>query len=607
MTTKSTQDEFRRRNRRYLLATFWETALGFWRSGWAAWLLTAAILAITLTNLLIQYRINVWNRHLFDALEQKDGSEVLRQALIFLPLTVANVSMAVAAIYTRMSTQQTWRRWLNARVLDRWITGGRYYQLNFVSGDHANPEYRVAEDLRVSVDAPVDFAIGVLNAFLSAVTFIGVLWFIGGALTIPRTSITIPGFLVIAAVIYAVVASGAMVAIGRSFVGVSESKNQAEAEYRYGLTRLRENGESIALLGGETEERVSLDTAFRSVMRRWRQYTLQLLRTTVVSQTSQTFVPIVPLILCAPKYLTNEMSLGQVMQAASAFVTVQIAFNWLVDNYPRLAEWAASASRVASLLVSLERLERSDVEESTRHILLGRSNGSAVELRNVSVTLDDGSVVVNEAVVAIARGERILVEGESGTGKSTLVRAISGLWPWGSGEILVQADARVFLMPQRPYVPLGSLRRATAYPNSPDEVEDDVVRQALEKVGLGHLVARLDEESQWENTLSGGEKQRLAFARLFILRPDIVIMDEATAALDPSGQEHLMNRVIEELPEATVISVGHRSELERFHDRKVLLEYHAEGARLVRDENLAWPRRPSARVLSRLGRYRDVA
>jgi putative ATP-binding cassette transporter len=590
-----------RHARHYLLATFWETALDFWRSGWTAWLLTAAILAIMFVNLFVQYRINVWNRHLFDALEAKDGSEVWKQALVFVPLAIANVSLAVAAIYTRMSTQQTWRRWLNARVLDRWLTGGRYYQLGFVSGDHANPDARVAEDLRVSVDAPTDFAIGLLNAFLSAVTFIGVLWFIGGALRIPGTPITIPGFLVIAAVLYALFASGAMLAIGRRFVAVSERKNQAEAEYRYGLTRLRENGESIALLGGENEERVGLDEAFRSAMRRWRQYTLQFLRTTLISQSSQTFVPVVPLILCAPKYLASEMSLGQVMQAASAFVTVQIAFNWLVDNYPRLADWAASARRVASLLVSLERLERFDREEGPRHIAFGESHGSAVELREVSVTLDDGSVVVNEAVVAIGRGERVLVEGESGAGKSTLVRAISGLWPWGSGEILLQAGARVFLMPQRPYVPLGTLRRATTYPTSPDEIEDRVVQQVLEQVGLGHFAARLDEEeANWDNTLSGGEKQRLAFARLLLFRPDIVIMDEATSALDPSGQDHLMNRLIEQLPEATVISVSHRPELEKFHDRKITLVYHADGARLVHEADLEWPRGASARVLSRL-------
>jgi putative ATP-binding cassette transporter len=608
MADQSKPVEVDSRTRRYLIATFWETALGFWRSGWTAWLLTIAIVTITLVNLFVQYRINVWNRHFFDALESKDPGEIWKQTLIFLPLVVANVSLAVGAFYMRMTTQQIWRRWLNGRVLDRWITGGRYYQLSFLSGDHANPEYRVADDLRVAVDAPVDFAIGLLNALLSAVTFISVLWFIGGALAVPGTSISIPGFLVIAAFIYAVITSSSMLAIGRNFVRVSESRNQAEAEYRYGLTRLRENGESIALLGGENEERSGLDKAFRTVLRRWRQYTLQFLRTTVVSQTSQTLVPVVPLILCAPKYLANEMSLGQVMQAASAFVTVQIAFNWLVDNYPRLADWAASARRVASLLISLERLERSDLGEGPRHITIGESAGPALELRNLSVTLDDGSVVVNEAVVEIARGQRVLVEGESGAGKSTLVRAISGLWPWGSGEVLLQRGARIFLMPQRPYVPLGTLRRATTYPNSPDEIDDGEVRSALEKVGLAHFVAHLDEDSHWDDTLSGGERQRLAFARLLILKPDIVIMDEATSALDPSGQEHLLRRLIEELPEATVISVSHRPELLKFHDRKVLLVHHADGARLMRDDDLARRRRRSARALWRLpDPDRDVA
>ncbi|MGH7804445.1 MAG: ABC transporter ATP-binding protein/permease, partial [Candidatus Binatia bacterium] len=488
--------------RRILLTKFWEAAIGFWRSGRSAWFLTIATLVVVFVNLYVQYRINVWNRDLFDALEKKDFGRVGLQALIFLPLTVANVSLAVAAIYARLTTQRKWRAWMNAHVLDRWITGGRSYQLQFVEGDHGNPEYRVAEDLRVSVDAPVDFGVGILQAFLSAATFIGVLWFIGGALTIPGTEITIPGFLVIAAVVYAFVATGAMVAIGRRFVVVSEAKNEAEAAYRFAITRIREHGESIALLGGEAEERAGLDGKFQNVLRRWRDHMMQHLRTTVVSQTSQTFVPVVPLLLCAPKYLANEMSLGQVMQAASAFVTVQIAFNWVVDNYPRLADWTASARRVASLLVALDRLDRCDLAEGARHIALGGGDGEdddkALHLKNVSVTLDGGSAVVSEAEVEIRPGEKVLVEGESGTGKSTLVRAIAGLWPWGSGEILVRPGSRLFFMPQRAYVPLGTLRRATTYPSSPDEVDDDVVRKALEEVGLGQFVDRLDEESSWD-------------------------------------------------------------------------------------------------------------
>ncbi|HLY38391.1 MAG TPA: ABC transporter ATP-binding protein/permease [Candidatus Binatia bacterium] len=594
-----------RRTRQYLLARFWDAGLGFWRrgAGSTAWILTFALVAITVVNVGVQYGVNVWYRAMFDAIDKRDPHGVVRQSLIFLPLTVANVTLAVAALHARMTTQRRWREWFNGHVLDRWLAGGRYYQLNLVAGDHQNPEYRIADDLRVACDAPVDFATGIFGAVLSAITFIGVLWFIGGALTfqVAGRTIAIPGFLVVAAVLYAIAASGSMIVIGRRFVVVSENKNQAEAEYRYALTRLRENGESIALLGGQDEERTGLDAAFRTVLGRWREVLAQWRRTTVVSQTSAAFVPVIPLLLCAPKYVDGSMTLGQVMQAASAFVTVQVAFNWVVDNYPRLSDWTASARRVASLLVSLDRLERADRAESLGRIVRTETDGPALRLRELSVTLDDGSAVVNEADVEIAPGERVLVAGESGTGKSTLVRAISGLWPWGGGEISLHRGAKLLLMPQEPYLPLGTLRRAAAYPLPADQLADDVARQTLEDVGLGHLVGRLDEDARWENMLSGGEKQRLAFARILIQRPDIVVMDEATAALDPASQEHLMRLVLERLPQATIVSVGHRPELEAFHTRKLVLEYHPEGARLVSDEPLQqWTFRRPARFLSRL-------
>ena len=456
--------------RQYLLARFWEAALGFWRKGGGrtAWLLTFTVITIALVNLGLQYRLNVWHRAMFDALDKRDGSGVLYQSMIFFPLILASVSVAAAATYAKLTLQRRWRDWLNAHVLDQWLTSGRYYQLNLVPGDHSNPEYRMAEDLRLSVDAPVEFAIGVFSAVISAITFIGVLWFIGGELTIPvgSTMLRIPGFLVIAAFVYAVLASGSMVSIARGFVVVAENKNQAEAEYRYALTRLRENGESIAMLGGESEERAGLDAAFTTVRRRWRELMMQYIRTTIVSQTSGGLAPIIPILLCAPKYVGGTMTLGEVMQAASAFVIVQTAFNWLVENYPRLADWTASARRLASLLVSLDRLERADREETTGRIVRKQAEDGALRLRDLSVTLNDGSAVVNEADVAISPGEKVLVVGESGTGKSTLVRAIAGLWPWGAGEILMKLEG-LFLMPQQPYVPLGTLRRAATYPSRP--------------------------------------------------------------------------------------------------------------------------------------------
>ena len=562
-----------------------------------AWVLTVSLLILIALQIFVQYRINVWNRSIFDALQARDSGAVLFQALMFPLLAAASVVLAVGAVFARMTTQRRWRGWLSGHVVDRWLANGRYYQLNLVPGDHQNPEGRIAEDLRIATDAPVDFCAGVLQAVLSALTFIAVLWSIGGPLSfrVGETWIVIPGFLVIAAVAYSLIASALMVGIGRGFVAASERKNQAEAEYRYVLTRLHENGESIALLGGEQEERAGLDRSLRQVLRRWRQLCSQHMRTTSVSQASVLVAPVIPVILSSPKFLDGTMTLGEVMQAASAFVFVQAAFSWLVDNYPRLADWAASAQRVASLLYSLDSLQEAEQGEGFGRIQRGEMQGAALRLHDLSVTLDDGTVVVNEADVVIAPGEKVLVVGESGTGKSTLVRAIAGLWPWGQGEVRVNSGSKLFLMPQRPYVPIGTLRRATTYPAPADEIPKEQVAEALELVGLGHLTDRIDEEAPWDQTLSGGEKQRLAFARLLIVRPDIIVLDEATSALDPPSQEQLMRMISDQLPATTILSVGHRPELEAFHERKLMLERRSGGARLVRDLALASRRSRRAR------------
>ena len=598
-----------RLRRRLLLARFWRSARGFWgpHGDRLAWLLTGTILLTVLLYLAASYGMNVWNRAIFDALERRDGGTVLYLSLIYVPLLVASVAVMLLQVYARMTTQRRWRAWLNNHLLDRWLKTGRYDQLNLVGGDHQNPEYRIADDVRVATESPVEFATGLLTAVLSAVTFILVLWTIGGALTftISGATITIPGFLVVAAMIYAVLASGSMVFIGRRFITVSENKNQAEAEYRYVLTRLRENGESIAVLGGEEEERNAVDGSLTNVLRRWRQICFQTVRTTIVSQTSGYIAPVLPIILCAPKFLNGTMTLGQVMQAASAFTIVQAAFNWLVDNYPRLADWTASARRVASLMVSLDALERAEKGEGVNRIERTEGTAASLRLSDLSVTLDTGKAVVKDAEVDIMPGERVLVAGESGTGKSTLVRAISGLWPWGEGNVQVASGAKMFLMPQRAYVPVGTLRRAATYPEPADSKGIEEVTEALKRVGLKHLIDRLEEEAPWDQTLSGGEKQRLAFARILLQRPDIVVLDEATSALDPDSQDKLMELLTTELDATTIVSVGHRPELEAFHSRKIVLERQRGGARFVTDINLI-PRPGRRRLLGRWLRARPA-
>lgn len=452
--------------------------------------------------------------------------------------------------------------------------------------------------MRIATESPVDFIAGVISAFVSAATFIVVLWTIGGALTIQIAGsvFTIPGFLVVTAVLYAAITSTSMAVIGRHFVEVSEVKNQVEAEYRYTLTHVHENGESIALLGGEEEERNDLDRTFGNVLKQWELLARQYMRTTLVSQLSMLIAPVVPVLLCAPKFLEGSMTLGQVMQAASAFAIVQSAFGWLVDNYPRLADWNASARRVASLMTSLDGLERAEMNDTLGRIKHNETESEAMLcLKDLSVTLDDGTSVVRETEVEIDSGERVLVSGESGSGKSTLIRAISGLWPWGHGSVNVHPDSRLFMLPQRPYVPSGTLRRAVAYPRSTDDWTLDEIKAAVEKVGLGYLNDRIEDDLPWDQTLSGGEKQRLAFARLLLQAPDIIVLDEATSALDENSQDKLMEMIIRELPKVTIISVAHRAELEAFHSRKITLERREGGAKLVSDIDLV--HRPRKRNL----------
>jgi putative ATP-binding cassette transporter len=345
-----------------LLSRFWQSASGFWRGpgAWRAWLLVAVLIATVLLQLLTQYALNYWNRDFFNAIERKDGTELWTQALRFVPLAAASLALTVFSVWGRMTMQRTWRVWLSNHLYDYWLKDDRYVRLRFVAGDYDSPEFRIAEDARLATDLPVDLVIGLLQSLLNAVTFIGILWSVGDGLPIELGGfvLNIPGYLVIAVIVYSALLSAAIILIARHLTRVMEENKRTEAELRSIGTHLRESGEGTALPDGKRNPRHVIGAALKGVITIWRIYMWQLMRMTVVTYSSLLVTPVIGLLLCTPKYLMGTMSLGEVVQAAAAFVVVQGAFGWFTDNYANLAGWASSANRVASLLLALDEVDR---------------------------------------------------------------------------------------------------------------------------------------------------------------------------------------------------------------------------------------------------------
>lgn len=383
-----------------------------------------------------------------------------------------------------------------------------------------------------------------------------------------------------------------------------EAQNEAEADLRYELTRVRESAESIALIKGEEEEKARLgQTIGRLVERLWgiaRNHG----RITLLLNVNAVLLPVLPLLFGAPRYIAGGLSLGDLMQISAAFVQVQLAFNWVMDNFIVLATWRASANRLSELVGAMDEIDRAMNGTEGTAITIRESDGEELRLDGLAVHRDDGAVVIDEADGVVRRGERVMIEGESGTGKSTLIRAIAGLWPWGKGEIAVPKSWQVAFLPQSPYLPQGTLRACLAYPNPEETLDDATAHEILAVLGLDQLVERLDDEDRWDHVLSGGERQRVAFARILFERPDLVVMDEATSALDEEGQTRAMEAFLERLPHATLISVAHRPSLAAFHTRTVRLRREGDGVRLVRADRIGRRLdRGLGRLLTTFGRF----
>jgi putative ATP-binding cassette transporter len=582
---------------------FFRVALGFWtgRSRRRAWVLTIAVLAFAFAQIAAQVGINSWNRLFFDALEKKELPAVM-SAIGLLPVLVGAAALSMSGLVVlRMTLQVRWREWLTNRLAGWWIADQRYYRLGFLETEQTAPEFRIAEDVRIATEPLVEFAIGLIAAFTTAVTFAAILWTVAGSITfsLGGQTLFIPGYMAIAAGLYAAMASAAAYFVGRALVGKVSAKNETEALFRAEMTRLRENAESIALIKGDADERQSVRDTYRNVVAAWLAVVRRQGFIALVLNTNGALFPIVPLLLIAPKYLSGELTLGAVMQVAAAFSAVQAALVWFVDNFVRLSEWYASLVRVDEFTETLQEIDIGTIMEEDQQIALGVSEDDHIHIRDLSLAHRNGRVVIDGASISIAPGEKVLISGESGTGKSTLIRALAGLWPWGSGSITFPKDVKYAFVPQKPYVPKGTLRQTLLYPDTDAGVADEAIVGAMKRCGLDYMVKRLDEEDDWDRVLSGGERQRIAFCRLVIQKPPIIIMDEATAALDEGSQASLLGLFGDELAQSTLISVGHRAGLEEFHERKIVLTRRPAGA-TVKSE-------PIRKSLWRMMRKREPA
>ena len=555
---------------RGFLREAWNLAWPYWKSEekWSAIGLLAAVITLNLIIVWLNVRFNYWNNDFYNALQQYDWSEFWRQFAIFGLLATGFIIVSVYSAYLERILHFRWRRWQTKQFLHDWLKEQTYYRMQLKQEPTDNPDQRIQEDLDRFAEMSLSLSLGLFSAFVTLVSFLSILWTLSGALIIPLgggAAIPIPGYMVFAALIYAVIGTFLTRWIGNPLVRLRFDQQRFEADFRFSLVRLRENAENVAFYGGEARELETFLSRFGRVVENWWGIIKRRKRLTWFTYGYGQVAIVFPYLVAAPRYFSKTIQLGGLMQIASAFHQVQRSLSFIVDAYNEIAQYQAVVQRLSGFRARIDEVAAN--QAAAQPIEIERA-GVGVAVRGLDLDLPDGRTLRQDIALTAGPGKPLLITGPSGIGKSTVLRAIAGLWPFGRGHIRV-ADGRALFLPQRPYLPLGTLADALVYPRAASELPRERLVEALRAVGLPQLVEQLDEEGNWAHRLSIGEQQRVAFARVLLARPEIVFLDEATSALDEAAEMSLY-RLLREAPwRPTIVSIGHHGTLQRFHDTVV--------------------------------------
>jgi putative ATP-binding cassette transporter len=566
-------------NIRPTLATVWRIAAPYFRSEdkWAGWTLLAAVIAIELAVVGINVLITLWNARFYNALQDRNWDAFVSEIIFFCVLATIFIVLAIYQLYLNQWLQIRWRRWMTAQYLGDWLHRANHYRMQ-LQGDAAdNPDQRMTDDVKLFVDRTLNIGLGLLNSIVTLASYIVMLWGLSNAapLHLFGQEYAIPGYLVWVALIYSVLGTVLTHLIGWRLVGIDYRQQQYEADFRFNLIRVRENSEQIALLHGEAAERERLLVRFGRVVENWLAIMNRTKKITAFTASYNQASVIFPYVLVAPAYFAGKIQLGGMMQTASAFSNVQGALSFFISIYRSLAEWQAVVNRLDGFEAGIAAARDLATRSDRIHVTATQGDG-AISVKDLVLQLPNGTPLVNADRFSFRKGERTLMTGPSGSGKSTLFRAIAGIWPFGAGSVAVPAGATLMMLPQRPYFPVGPLQGAIEYPASEGAFTARQIADTLQAVGLPKLAAQPGEHRHWNQTLSLGEQQRLGIARALLHAPQYLFLDEATASLDEPSEKALYRLIGEKLPDTTIVSIGHRSTLDAFHQRNVALRRDGE-------------------------------